>query len=165
MELEMKHRWSYGALAAALSGLMVSGSALADAQANLTVNANVQNSCQINAATLDFGNLNPLANTDAQTDIQWRCTNGFGTQIQLNGGAAGDINARRMSGSLGYQLYRDASRTLVWGDTVATQQAVTGTGYGAVFNTIPVYGRVTAAAAAAANGGAYTDTVVMTIIF
>jgi len=164
-------RWSHrGALATALLGTLVGGVATADQIANMTVSANVVAACQLTSVpTIAFGTLNPTANNDAQGNISWVCTNGFSSEIRLDGGNTSNINGRRMSdggtGTLAYQLYTDATRTLVFGDgTTQNDVPVTGIGY-ATPQTVTVYGRVLQADAALAAAGAYTDTVDVTIVF
>jgi spore coat protein U-like protein len=155
-------RWSHrGALATALLGTLIGGVATADQVANMTVSANVVAACQLTSIpTIAFG---------AQGNISWVCTNGFSSEIRLDGGNTGDINGRRMSdgasGTLAYQLYTDASRTTVFGDgTTQNDVPVTGIGYATPQN-VTVYGRVLQADAALATAGAYTDTVDVTIVF
>jgi spore coat protein U-like protein len=164
-------RWSHrGALATALLGTLIGGVATADQVANMTVSANVVAACQLTSIpTIAFGALTLSANNDAQGNISWVCTNGFSSEIRLDGGNTGDINGRRMSdgasGTLAYQLYTDASRTTVFGDgTTQNDVPVTGIGYATPQN-VTVYGRVLQADAALATAGAYTDTVDVTIVF
>ena len=168
----MQNRWSHRRLlAAAVSGLLLSGAALADDTANLTVTATVAPTCKLTTGpTLSFNTLNPLANNDAQGNIAWVCTNGFNTLIKLGGGGSGSISARTMKAGalvLPYQLYTDAARTTIFGDGTAgggSTVPVTGAGYATSANVV-VYGRVTAAAAGAASVGSYSDTVLVTIAF
>jgi spore coat protein U-like protein len=147
---------------------LLSGAALADDTANLTVNATVTPSCQLTSApTLGFGTLTPLANNDAQANITWACTSGFNTVIKLGGGGSGSIAARAMGGAstLAYQLYTNPARTTVFGDgTTGNTMPVAGAGYSSP-GTVTVYGRVLQASAAAAPAGAYSDTVQVTIVF
>jgi spore coat protein U-like protein len=170
----MKYRWSHRRLlAAAVSSLSLCGAALADDTANLTVSATVAPTCKLTTGpTLSFGTVNPLANNDAQGNIQWVCTNGFNTAIKLGAGstAGGTISNRLMSdggtGKLAYQLYTDSARTTVFGDGTAGSStvAVSGAGYASPAN-VTVYGRVLGSAAGAATAGSYTDTVLVTITF
>jgi spore coat protein U-like protein len=168
-ELDMKHRCAHrSALAAAIACVLVSGIAVADDVANMTVMANVAPSCQLSSVpTIDFGTLDPLINNDAQGDITWVCTNGSNTVIRLDGGGAGDIGARAMAGagSLPYQLYTDNARTTVFGDGATGDTVpVAGVGYASPGN-VTVYGRVAQADAAVAPNGNYSDTVQVTIVF
>ena len=80
----------------------------------------------------------------------------------LNGG--GNINARRMvlgTGAVGYQLYSNATRTTVWGNT-AGSNTVAGSGTGATQN-YTVYGLVPAQTTPAA--GTYQDTITVTVTY
>jgi spore coat protein U domain-containing protein, fimbrial subunit CupE1/2/3/6 len=170
MELEMKHRLSRAALAAAVSGLLVSGSALAvDVNANLSVTATVSNSCTVSAANLAFGVVSPTADTDVQTTISWQCTTGHPATIKLGAGGSTNIMARRMTAggttSLPYQLYTNSTRTSVFGDGVTGNSlAILGAGFAATTSTT-VYGRVPTGAVGANTAGAYTDTVQITVTF
>lgn len=152
-----------------LLGSLYAASASAQDVATMTVSANVSPSCQLTSVdALAFGELDETADNDAQADISWVCTNGFDTEIQLDGGVtAGDISARTMGGdgTLPYQLYTDASRTTVFGDgTTGDVVDVTGAGYGSPA-TVTVYGRVDQADAEVAAAGNYTDTINVTILF
>jgi spore coat protein U-like protein len=170
MELEMKHRLSYAALAAAVSGLLVAGSAsAADVTANLNVSATVTNSCIVSAATLAFGIVSPTGDTDVQADISWNCTTGHPATVKLGSGGSGNILARRMTAggatSLPYQLYTSAARTTVFGDgTNGNSVAITGAGFAAT-STTTVFGRVPTGAVGANPAGAYADTVQITVTF
>ena len=155
-----------GALTAAAS--LICGVATADDVANMLVTANVAPSCQLNSVpTIAFGTLNPLIDNDTQGDIVWVCSSGTDTEIRLDGGSSGNINARTMSGPapLPYQLYTNAGRTLVFGDgTTGNAVPVSGVGYSTP-NNVTVYGRVAQGDADIAANGNYTDTVVVTIVF
>jgi spore coat protein U-like protein len=60
-----------------------------------------------------------------------------------------------------YSLFRNATRTQVWGQTIGTD-TVTGTGTGAN-QALTIYGRVPAQAVP--PPGTYTDTVTVTITY
>ena len=86
----MKHRMSYAALAAVVSGLVMSSSVFAaDVTANLNVTATVSNSCIVSAANLAFGVVSPTADTDVQADISWNCTTGHAATVKLAAGGSG----------------------------------------------------------------------------
>ncbi len=88
--------------------------------------------------------------------------------ITLSAGDAGTWAPRAMTGAgatdLAYNLYRDAARTIVWGDGTSGSSS-----YGPVSapltgeHTVSVYGRVPALQDVQAGG--YTDTVVATVHF
>jgi spore coat protein U-like protein len=147
----------------------------ATATANLAVTANVTANCTISTTPAAFGAYDPIfanatAALDATGGVVVACTKGASTDVRLGQGAnaaAGSTTAvplRQMASGterLAYFLYSDAGRTTVWGDTLATSRAFTGTG--ATTSTLTVYGRIPAGQNVAA--GAYADTVVATITF
>lgn len=105
-------------------------------------------------------------NVDAVGQLNVNCTPGTAYNIALDEGlnaGGGGITARAMANNgdlVPYQLYQDAARSSVWGDTIGTN-TVTNTGTGAV-QPIPVYGRVPSANFPAAS---YLDTVTATISY
>lgn len=109
------------------------------------------------------------APVDAQGALTVNCSNGTPYTIGLNAGgsstsATAAADNRRMLGGAGnfvpYGLYRDAGRTLFWGDLIGTN-TLAGTG-NASNQSIPVYGRVPSTNAPA---GSYADTVTATITY
>ena len=155
--------------ALAAAGTLCSGLVSADDSANMQIIANVAPACQIvSVVDVNFGTLDPLINNDATGTINWVCTNGTSTDIEINGGGSGNILARTMAGPaapLPYQLYTDAGRNNIWGDSgTGNVVGVTGVGYGTVGN-VTVYGRVAQADAENATNGNYLDTVIVTILF
>ena len=139
----------------------------------LAVTATVQNSCAITGGTLAFGvyDIASGAAVDASPTVRVACTAGAVTTITLDQGAnanAGSSDAaplRRLSdgvtGFLSYTLYSDAGRATVWGNTGGTGKGYTAVNASASDQTI--YGRL--AANQEVPTGAYTDTVVATIMF
>lgn len=139
----------------------------------LTVTASVQNSCVITSGALAFGVYEVASGVavDASGALRVACTAGAATTITLGQGANPDAGSsdsvplRRLSdgvtGFLSYTLYSDPGRANVWGDTEGT-----GKGYTAA-SAAPadqiIYGRL--AAGQAVPVGAYTDVVVVTIMF
>lgn len=126
----------------------------------------IQAECKIQSTqTLDFGIRGVLdANFDAQANIGVQCTNTTPYNIQLNAGstAGGTISTRLMingAATVAYQMYRDAGRTLNWGQTNGTD-TLAATGTGAVQTHI-VYGRVAPQTTPAP--AIYTDTVTVTV--
>ena len=159
-------------LGTALLGTLASVQAATDTN-TLNVTATVAAVCQIDSVDLlDFGTISPsaLATYDAQADITWRCTTGTPADIDLDGGTAGNINARAMNGTaatLPYQLYTDAAHSQIWGDgTTGNDVDVVGAGMGvpnALVST--VYGRVLDADVAGLAPDTFTDAVTVTITF
>jgi len=127
--------------------------------------------CTIVANDLSFGTVSTLgSNKDATSTIQATCTLGGAYSVALNGGAVtGSVGDRRMQlgagpDRVGYQLYRDSGRTLVWGETPSGGGAnvVVGIGDGTA-QTLTVYGRVPAQGAE--PQGTYLDTVTATVTY
>lgn len=118
----------------------------------------------VNAQGLNFGNYDPFdrSSLDGAGNLSINCDKDIAYTISLNGGQ-GRLNERRMTAgaySLEYNLYTDASRTLVWGDGTGTSSTVSGSG---TVSSLPIYGRIPAGQ----NGhvGSYSDTVVLSIDF
>jgi spore coat protein U-like protein len=129
-------------------------------------------SCSISTVSgVSFGsydalNASPLDQTGA---ISYQCSILYiGTvTVDLSTGGSGTYSSRQMhkgAATLGYNLYRDAARTTVWGNgTGGTSR------YGPVLpllgipNTLTIYGRIPGRQTSPV--GAYTDTVVATINF
>lgn len=106
--------------------------------------------------------LNATAPRDAAGQIRYRCRRGS-PLVSLSPGGAGSFQPRLLrqgARTLGYNLYRDAGRTQIWGDggpgtyTVRGQRGT---------RTLPVYGRIFPGQVAAA--GSYADTIVATFNF
>ncbi|MGE3141999.1 MAG: spore coat U domain-containing protein [Hyphomonadaceae bacterium] len=135
---------------------------------SFTVNATVIASCAVSANDLQFGNYNPVADSDldAATTLSVACTNGTPFQIALGlgGGTGASTAARYMTNganTLAYTLYQDASRSTLWGETAGVDTKA-GTGTGAAVS-IDVYGR--APMHQTAPAGAYSDTIVVTVTY
>ncbi|MEO6928903.1 MAG: spore coat U domain-containing protein [Casimicrobiaceae bacterium] len=162
------------AAALAAFGLAASIAQAATVTNTMPVKITIQNACNVTTTaptTLDFGTAGPLvANVDNSSTITVTCTNlapyTVGLDAGLNGG--GVINARKMisgAATVGYQLYSDAARTLVWGfvtPVAGSGTAIAGTGNGTA-QALTVYGRVPPQTTPAAN--VYTDTVAVTVTY
>lgn len=137
----------------------------ATATTTLPVTATVLATCIVVATPLIFGNYS-AAQLDAQAALTVTCTLGTTFVVRLDAGAGtgATIAARQLSfgvNTLAYSLYRDASRSQVWGQTDGTDTA---SGTGAVLPVIlNVYGRIPAGQFAAP--GAYIDTVGVTVVY
>jgi spore coat protein U-like protein len=122
--------------------------------------------CSISATNLGFGTYSG-AQKDAQSQISLTCTKHAAWNIGLSAGtfSGATVTTRKMTGSGGsamaYSLYRDAARTLNWGNTVATN-TLAGTGTGSA-QVVPVYGRVPASQTLLS--GNYQDTIIATVTF
>lgn len=135
----------------------------ADAFASFSVLANVAANCLLETNDLDFGTAGLISsNIDAETDFELTCTEGTEYEIAIDGGAADDPENRLLasgSNTVRYDLYSNAQRSHHWGMDPGT--TVDGEGDGTT-QTYDVYGRIPPQPAAA---GAYSDTVVVTIIY
>jgi spore coat protein U-like protein len=99
--------------------------------------------------------------------ISTTCTYGTNYALSLNvgQGAGATFSTRRMTGSsgtLGYNLYRDSTRTQAWGDGSAGSTTVSSTGNGTV-QTSTVY--ATLPVQALPRPGAYADTITVTVTY
>jgi len=158
-------------LCLALGLASASGVALAQQVATdqFQVLITIESTCSIDtpaATDVDFGSVASTAtNIEAEGTLSVNCTPGTPWNIALDAGenAAGDVAARAMSNGteeVPYQLYQDAGRATVWGDTVGTDTLV-GEGIGEV-EEVTVYGLVPSANSPAGN---YSDTVTATVIW
>jgi spore coat protein U-like protein len=162
-----------GSLVAVLGalGLILGAEAASAATAtgNLPVQVTIVAECQVQSAPLlNFGDTVGLLDSavDGSSSIGIQCTNNTGYVVRLDAGdgTGATIANRLMTGggaTVSYSLYRDAARTLVWGETDGTN-TVAGTGDGAV-QTINVYGRIPVQTTPAP--GLYTDNVTVTVSY
>jgi len=127
--------------------------------------------CRVSTPTLAFGNYNAgtSQNLDTSADVQLRCQGGTGViSIALSAGSSGDQEDRFMvsgGGSLSYNAYLNAARTIIWGDGSGSTSVVTRiqTRPRRTIYTIPVYGRIFADQSP--TPGTYSDSVVVTAYF
>ena len=126
--------------------------------------------CTISTTAISFGTYNVFqgAPTDAAGQVTFRCTTfELVVRIDLDRGGAPSFNPRQMRQSseiLSYNLYRDASRSTIWGDgTGGTQNFSQFFVFANQNINIPVYGRIPASQDVSA--GLYTNTVTATINF
>lgn len=142
--------------------------------------------CGVAASPLSFGiyeHLNPFSTTSQATILvgcQEQALLGLGStlvtySVSLDGGNTGDVSNRAMSGSthqLHYNLYRNSSHTLVWGDQPGEQTLgamdvpsclLNLSGCTLVTKTYEVYGRIPAGQSIAA--GIYSDTITVTVTY
>jgi len=150
--------------------LIASGNPLcaATATTTMTVQMTITATCLVNSASaLNFGTQGVLAtNVDQTSTLQVTCTNTTPYNIGLNvgTGAGATVAARKMTSganTVNYTLYRNSTRTTLWGNTVGTD-TVAATGNGAA-QSYTVYGRVPPQAAPAP--GTYTDTITVTVTY
>ena len=130
----------------------------------LNVTATVQTSCALNGGTLNFGEYN----SGQQTDLDVEGTIAFAhcsgnLSFELDGGGTGNVNSRQMSSGsnrLDYQIYRNPTRSAVWGSGTNAQGMVLLTTQS---GTVPVYGRIPGGQTV--PPGTYSDVVNITMTF
>jgi spore coat protein U-like protein len=124
-------------------------------------------SCKgLSTSPVAFGSYNPVsaAPTDSVGTISYFCPGALSPVISISAGSAGSFSPRGMVGAdvLGYNLYADAARTVVWGDGTSGSVTVPG-----VTSTNPatanIYGRIFPLQSVSA--GSYSDTLIVTINF
>ena len=141
----------------------------ATASGSFQVTLTIQSTCSVQSvADLAFGSQTAVAaNLDATTSIGVQCTNATPYTIALSaGGGTGATVSSRLMTNLGgataaYSIYRDSSRSQVWGVTTSVDTQG-GTGNGSV-QSYTAYGRVPPIANPSA--GAYTDAVSVTVTY
>jgi len=154
-----------------LGGLAVLAGVAASVQAaqvtsNLSVTITITNECTAGSTSpVSFGSHGVLnTNFDATGSVSVTCTTNapYTVGIGAGNGSGATLTARKMTGggtaTVTYQLYRDNSRTLNWGD-IASGDTLAGTGSGSA-QTITVYGRVASQTTPPAD--TYNDTVLVT---
>lgn len=132
------------------------------------VSGRVVAQCNVSATDLAFASYAQVQ-LDQQSAIAVTCTNSTPWNLGLNQGTSpgATVTSRKMSrfgsgsGSLSYGLFRNAARTLNWGNTVGTD-TLSGSGTG-VAQSIPVYGRISGSQSPPTGG--YRDTITATLTF
>jgi spore coat protein U-like protein len=129
--------------------------------------------CTVSSSGVAFGAYNSLSGTpdDSTGTILVDChPSDQSIEIALGAGLSGSFATRGMSSgaaTLNYNLYTDASRTIIWGD--GTGGSVTHTLNSGVVTsgtrrfTATVYGRIPATQRVPA--GTYNDTLIVTVTF
>jgi spore coat protein U-like protein len=120
--------------------------------------------CTASAQGVAFGAYNPLsgAAVDGVGNVAVSCDVATAYTVALSPGS-GSYAARTMTSGahrLGYNLYVDATRAVVWGDGTAGSAAVPGLGTAANHT---VYGRIPGIQNV--DVGSYTDTITITLTF
>lgn len=145
----------------------------------LQVRAQIDASCTIDSATLDFGKIDALnTKTNGSTTFDVTCADSTPYVVSMGAGNNGsDASERAMSNDSGdqldYQLYTDSSRSKKWYSYGNCNQRPssydpTGTtshcGYGSGGNTksFTVYGKIPGGQSVQ-SGSEYTDTVAITV--
>ena len=135
---------------------------------SFSATATVIKSCTVTANILDFGTPagSITTNIDSTTTVQATCSNTTAYQIGLDNGQNASGTARRMAGGtsefIGYELYRDSSRTLRWGNSPSTN-TVAGSGTGSAQPAVTIYGRVPPQTTP--SPGSYSDTITVNVTY
>jgi spore coat protein U-like protein len=161
---------SLPAVAAGVLLAMAGGAQAATTTASFTVTANVAANCLVTTTNMDFGTFNGVADRTATADINVRCTDDVGYTVALDVGTGGGVIAtgRLLDGpganTLTYNLYSDPAHSNIWGTALADRVAGTGTGLavGDIFTHV-VHGLLPGAGNEAAQVGAYTSTIGVTV--
>ncbi|PIF78206.1 spore coat protein U-like protein [Variovorax sp. 54] len=131
------------------------------------VTATYSSACAVSvtATDLDFGSASSLASAvNGAAAITMACPPSTAWKVGLSNGANATGTQRRMAGGAGdyiqYELYRDAARSLRWGNAAGTD---TVDGSGNPGSAIPVYGRVPAQTNV--TPGSYSDTITVTVTY
>lgn len=152
-----------------LSSVLVSGHVAAQATGQFDVTASVVDSCSVSANDLAFGDVEPVnnLNIDAVGSVTVTCSLGTTYSVLLDAGlnsSDGSVSTRRMtdgsSNYLSYQIYSDALRSSVWGESSGTDD-VTGLGTGLGVPLV-VYGRIPSGQQETQTGS-YSDTIDVTV--
>lgn len=135
---------------------------------SFNVSMTIQSACTlVSSSAIAFGTHGMLStNTDATGTLDVQCTTNSPYTVALDAGlgTGATTTTRKLTAggaTINYALYRDAARTLTWGNNQGTD-TVAGTGSGAS-QSFTVYGRVPSQATPAA--GSYSDTINVTITY
>ncbi len=130
----------------------------------LMVSVVVQGGCSLNGGALEFGHYVPGQSEDLDAVGTIHFVNCSGSlEFALDGGGSANVAAREMSyGSdrLSYQIYRNPSRTAVWGSGMDAREVVLLTPQS---GSLSVYGRVPGGQLV--PEGVYSDVVNITLTF
>ena len=126
--------------------------------------------CSLSSVAIAFGNYDPTSSTalDSAGSVVYRCAaSDHNITITLSRGGGTSYATRRMvkaTEQLFYNLYRDAARTVIWGDGTGGTQAYTlGNPPNSQDISVPIFGRISAGQNVSV--GNYSDTITVTLIF
>ena len=134
------------------------------------VQASVAKQCSVTALDLNFGAVNPLgADVDQSTTLTVKCTKNTTYNVGLDAGVStGATIADRVMANgadlMHYQLYKDAGRSAVWGNTSPSWASGTGAGMG-TGQPLTVYGRVPTGQTDLAAGNFAEPTITVTVTY
>lgn len=158
-------------LAAGLLAATTGAFALA-ATTTFQVTANVAAQCNVAAVNLLFGAVDPIgANVDQSTTVTVKCTKNSAYTVGLDAGVTtgATIAQRKMANGadiMNYNLYTDAARSTVWGNSAVAPTWVSGTGAGlGTAQVLTVYGRVPTGQTNLAVGSYSETTITVTVTY
>ena len=128
--------------------------------AALAASAGAAAACSVTPQSVSFGNYDPLGSAalDGVGNVHVQCDVVTSFTVSLGPGG-GTVANRKMTGGaeLGYNLYRDSLRLIVWGEGIDGVSATS-----ADIN-LPVYGRIPGGQNVPAN--VYADSVTVTVTY
>jgi spore coat protein U-like protein len=134
--------------------------------------ASVAAQCNVSAANLSFGAIDPLnSQVDRTTTLTVNCTKNSPYTVGLDAGVTtgATIAQRKMANGadiMNYNLYTNVARTTIWGNSAVAPSWVSGTGAGlAIVQTLTVYGRVASGQTNLAVGNYQENTVTVTVTY
>jgi spore coat protein U domain-containing protein, fimbrial subunit CupE1/2/3/6 len=120
--------------------------------------------CSVGATGVDFGSYDVFSNVDSDGagSVSVSCDAAASYSIAISSGSGSYASRWMANGAhqLAYNLYREASRSTVWGDGTGGSAVVNGSGTGA---THTVYGRIPSRQNAYA--GSYSDNIVVIVTY
>jgi spore coat protein U-like protein len=131
-------------------------------------------SCSVSATTVSFGSYLPAATLDSTGNISVTCTVlilglNVAYEVRLSTGGSGSFANRNMLSSghvLNYNLYTDAGRSSIFGDTTSGTSSITDSYNLALLSRTrdyTVYGRIPSGQNPFA--GSYQDTIIVSVIY
>jgi spore coat protein U-like protein len=132
--------------------------------------ASVAAQCNVSAANLAFGAVNPLSSqVDATTNLTVNCTKNSSYTVGLDAGTTtGATIAQRLmangANTMQYNLYTDSARSSIWGNSAGSWVSGTGAGLGTA-QTRTVYGRVASGQTNLAVGNYQESTITVTATY
>ena len=132
-------------------------------------------SCSVSTGSVAFGSYSPLSGAAREStgSVIVSCSEALSGVVSYNialGAGAGTYTSRVMLSGvhvLGYNLFKDSARALVWGDGTGGSTLVSDS-YTMIssptIRTYPVYGRIPGGQTSA-HVGTYSDTIMVTVAF
>lgn len=126
--------------------------------------SNAMASCSASTQAVDFGSYDVFSGTplDGAGAVEASCSPAAAYTISISSGG-GSYTQRELTGGalvMNYNLYTNASHSVIWGDGTGSTSVVAGSGDGELHT---IYGR--APAGQNLPAGSYSDTLIVTITF